>query len=223
MITEPSTPINQIQDIIPESIPLPDSKPSSNTKASNSEVSIPRNSQYINLQQLTHDLFVATNQQLNQNTPINTEEMAPDNTILRTVLSANLPADQKLRGQENWITWYSSILTLLRLFELEKFFLSDTNYSTITEPQKTVALIIIRQNLTEKPLSLVLTEKEPSVVFIILKASYEGSGPVLRQQLYLQFHQMKVENYKTTIQFISEFKDILIRLKDCGATIEDID
>ena len=73
MITEPSTPINQIQDIVPESIPLPDSKPSSNTETSNSEVSIPRNSQYINLQQLTHDLLVATNQELNQNTPINTE------------------------------------------------------------------------------------------------------------------------------------------------------
>ena len=32
-----------------------------------------------------------------------------------------------------------------------------------------------------------------------------------------------MENYKNIIQFISHFKDILLRLKDCGATIEDID
>ena len=96
-MTEPSIPINQIQDIIPKSIPLPDLEPSS-------ETSTPRNIQLINLQQLTQDLFIGTNQQLNQNTPINTKEIAPTDAILRTILSANLPAEQKLRGQDNWIT-----------------------------------------------------------------------------------------------------------------------
>ena len=151
--------------------------------------------------------------------------MAPpdSNAVFRTILSANLPADQKLRGQDNWITQHSSILTLLRLFDIEKFFIIENKYNEISDDQKTASLIIIRQNLTEKPLSLILTEKDPKNIFDILKATYEGTGPVLRQQLYLQFHQIKLENYKTVVQLISDFKDILIRLKDCGANIEDID
>ena len=32
-----------------------------------------------------------------------------------------------------------------------------------------------------------------------------------------------MENYRTVIQFISQFKDILIRLKNYRANIEDID
>ena len=107
--------------------------------------------------------------------------MATNNNHLRTVLSANLPAEQKLRGQENWITWYSSILTLLSLFGLEKYFHDEEKYKTNTDEEKTSALVIIRQNLTEKPLSLVLTEKDPSIIFNNLRASYEGTGPVLRQ------------------------------------------
>ena len=109
-------PINQIQDLLPESIPLPDSESSSD-----SEASLSRNIQYVNLQQLTQDLFIASDQQFNQNTPINIEEMTINN-ILRTILSAHLPADQELRGEDNWITWYSSILALFKLFELENIF-----------------------------------------------------------------------------------------------------
>ena len=69
-------------------------------EASNLKPSIPKYLPLINLQQLSHDLFINTNLQLNQNTPISTKEMAPPNSnaIFRTILSANLPADQKLRG-----------------------------------------------------------------------------------------------------------------------------
>ena len=70
--------------------------------------------------------------------------MATNNNHLRTVLSANLPAEQKLRGQENWITWYSSILTLLSLFGLEKYFHDEEKYKTNTDEEKTSALVIIR-------------------------------------------------------------------------------
>ena len=114
--------------------------------------------------------------------------MAPTDAILRTILSANLPTEQKLRGQDNQITQYSSILTLLRLFDLKKYFLNENSYNTISEQEKTTTLVIVSQNLTEKLLSLVLTEKDPGIIFTNLKASYEETVLVLWQQLYLQFH-----------------------------------
>ena len=103
----------------------------------------------------------------------------------------------------------------IQIIRIRNHFINKNDYSTISEEQKTIALIIIRQSLSEKPLSLVLTEKDPGILLSQLKASYEGTGPVLRQQLYPQFHQLKFENYKTTIQVISEFEDILTRLEDC--------
>lgn len=153
--------------------------------------------------------------------------MATNNPInisqLKTILSATLPNDQKLRGSDNWITWQSSIIVLFRLFFINSYFEDENQYSKIKNEEKIAALVIIRQNLTEKPLSLVLTEQDPGVIWKTLKASYEGSGPVLRQQLYLEFHQIKAENYKNIVQFISKFNDTLTRLKDCGASIEPTD
>ena len=89
--------------------------------------------------------------------------------------------------------------------------------------QKTAALIIIRQNLTERPLNLILSEPDAQNVYITLKSAYEGSGPVLRQQLYLELHKIKVEDCKNTTIFISKFKDILSRITAVGARIEEID
>ena len=106
----------------------------------------------------------------------------PDsNAVFRTILSASLPADQKLRGQNNWITWYSSILISLRLFDIEKYFIIENKYNEINEDQKTASLLIIRQNLNEKPLSLILTEKDLKNIFNILKATYKGTSPILQQ------------------------------------------
>ena len=82
---------------------------------------------------------------------------------------------------------------------LEKYFYNEERYKTIIDEEKTSALVIIRENLTENLLNLILTQKDPNMIFNNLRVSYEGIGPVLRQQLYLQFHQMKVENYKTVI------------------------
>ena len=75
----------------------------------------------------------------------------------------------------------------------------------------------------ERPLNLILSEPDAWNAYITLKSAYEGSGPVLRQQLYLELHKIKVEDYKNTTIFISKFKDILSRIIAIGAKIEEID
>ena len=53
------------------------------------------------------------------------------NCDLKTVLSAKLPIEQRLKGAENWAAWNASFSTLLHLFGLYKYFTSTTNYSQI--------------------------------------------------------------------------------------------
>ena len=143
---------------------------------------------------------------------------------LKTVLSAKLPTEQKLKGSENWPTWHVSLATLLNLFGIYTYFESNNNYQNINTYQKAIALFIIRQNISEKPLNLILTELDPLDAYTKLKAAYEGSGPVIRQQLYIQIHQLKLEQFKNNLTaFISKFESLITQLRAVGSVIQDTD
>jgi hypothetical protein len=142
---------------------------------------------------------------------------------LKAVLSAVLPPSQKLAGQRNWLSWRTSIDLFFEVVGLKIYFTTKEAYDKIPAEKKPIALLIIRNNLSEEVLSLVFTETDPFEVITILNTTYEGSGPVLRQQLYQQFHQIKVEDYASVAIFIAKFQDLYKRLTNTGSKIEEVD
>jgi hypothetical protein len=115
------------------------------------------------------------------------------------------------------------LILYFKLLGIEKYFLDSTSYASITEIQKAQALLLIRQNLTSEPLSLIFDESDPFKALGVLSSAFQGTGPVLRQQLYLEFHSMKFEDYRSLNGFISAFKSYISKLSSVGAKIDDID
>ena len=69
-----------------------------------------------------------------------------------------------------------------------------------------------------------MTELDPNSAWVTLKTAYQGTGPVLRQQLYLQLHQLKLEQFKNNlVAFISKFQAINDQLKSVGSIIAEED
>jgi hypothetical protein len=93
----------------------------------------------------------------------------------------------------------------------------------LTDIQITNAYITIRQNLTEEPLALTFDLEDPVLIVKVLSSAYEGTGPVLRHKLYIEFHSIKVENYRSINEFISNFKRYAIKLANIGAKIDKVD
>ena len=145
-----------------------------------------------------------------------------DGTI-RALSGCQMPEKQKLSGSDNWNTWKSTIQLYMKLLGIDGFFEKPETYIGITEIQKAQALLLIRQNLTNEPLSLIFDELDPYKALSTLQSAYQGTGPVLRQQLYLEFHTIKFENYNSLNEFISSFKSYLSKLLNVGAKIDDID
>jgi hypothetical protein len=143
--------------------------------------------------------------------------------LIKALTGCVMPEKQKLKGPNNWNTWKSTFILYLKLLNLDTYFNDDTAYMGISESEKTQALLLIRQNLTEEPLSLIFDETDPFKALATLKSAYEGTGPVLRQNLYLEFHSIKFEHYNFLTGFISTFKTYLSKLLNVGAKIEDID
>lgn len=143
---------------------------------------------------------------------------------IRAIAGCQMPDKQKLTGSENWNTWKSTLQLYFKLLGIDKFFEGKPEeYAKITEIQKAQALLLIRQNLTVEPLNLIFDEMDPDKALSYLQASYQGTGPVLWQQLYLEFHGIKVENFHSLNEFISNFKGYLSKLASVGAKIDDID
>jgi hypothetical protein len=143
--------------------------------------------------------------------------------LLKAISGCQLPEKQKLQGSKNWNTWKSSIRIYFQLLDIEPYFEDEITYKSIPTIQKTQALLIIRQNLTEEPLSLIFDKTDPFDALSTLSASYQGTGPVLRQQLYLEFHGIRFEYYNSLNEFISAFKGYISKLSNVGAKIDDID
>jgi len=142
---------------------------------------------------------------------------------IKTITGCLMPEKQRLSGSKNWYTWISTIQLYLKLIGLDLYFTDDTAYSNITEIQKVQALLIIRQNLNDEALSLIFDESDPFKALRTLFSSYQGNGPVLRQQLYLEFHGIKFEYYNSLNEYISAFKGYTTKLSNVGAKIDDID
>jgi len=96
-----------------------------------------------------------------QPTPNIPQEITTSNNYneIKSVLSAKLPENQKLRDESNWSTWNSSIGLLFQLLNLHSNF-TENNYNHLNHLQKTAALIFIRQNLIERPLNLIFNEPD---------------------------------------------------------------
>ena len=130
--------------------------------------------------------------------------------------------EQRLSGSTNWINWVSTLRLYFRIINIEKYFIKDEEYENAPEATRNLALLIIRQNLLAEPLSLVFDSTDPLEVLNTLSASYEGTGPVIRQELYMDFHTIKYEHYKSINEFISAFKTFTLKLSNVGAKIDDI-
>ena len=100
---------------------------------------------------------------------------------IKAITSCQMPSEQKLQGSNNWHTWQSTLLIYFKLLKLDNYFLKLEEYQNISEDQKNQALLLIRQNLSTEPLALVFNDIDPSNVLKTLQASYEGTGPVIRQ------------------------------------------
>ena len=142
---------------------------------------------------------------------------------IKSISACLMPKSHRLSGSSNWNTWKSSLLLYFKLLRIDNFFLKREEYATISEEQKTLALLIVRQNLSDEPLSLIFDVTDPLQALDTLSASYEGTGPVLRQQLYIEFHNIRYEHYNSLNEFISSFKTYSKKLFNVGAKIEDID
>ena len=158
-----------------------------------------------------------------ENTPTPPPAISDPNKAFKAISNCLMPRDQRLFGSKNWNTWISTLILYLRIIKIDYFFHDTSKYLECPDEIKIQALLIIRQNLTAEPLSLIFDTTDPYEALNTLKASYEGSGPVLRQQLYLEFHSIRYEHYKSLNEFISSFKAYTKKLSNVGAKIEDID
>ena len=66
---------------------------------------------------------------------------------IKSVTGCIIPKNQRLKGSNNWNTWLTTLYIYFKLLDLYQYF--DSNIiqkPTITEEQKTQALLLIRQN-----------------------------------------------------------------------------
>ena len=124
--------------------------------------------------------------------------------------SLNLAEKQRLSGPENYQQWFQAISIQFRALQIPEFLQDPDSVSgRLSDPQKAALLLTLRNTLKDGPLATIAYETDPAVAFKRLKLQYSPALPVLREDLYRQFHSLQFDGSTTIVDFNATF-NILI-------------
>lgn len=138
--------------------------------------------------------------------------------------SLNLAEKQRLSGPENYQQWYQAISIQFRALQIPEF-LEDPDLVSgrLSDPQKAALLLTLRNTLKDGPMATIAFETDPAVAYKRLRLQYAPAQPVLRDELYREFHSLRFDGSTTVVDFNAKFNTIVSRLRGLGVEIAEID
>jgi hypothetical protein len=138
--------------------------------------------------------------------------------------SLNLAEKQRLSGPENYQQWYQAISIQFRALQIPEF-LEDPDLVSgrLSDLQKAALLLTLRNTLKDGPLATIAFETDPTVAYKRLRLQYAPAQPVLRDELYREFHSLRFDGSTTVVEFNAKFNTIVSRLRGLGVEIAEID
>jgi hypothetical protein len=138
--------------------------------------------------------------------------------------SLNLAEKQRLSGPENYQQWYQAISIQFRALQIPEFLEDPDSVSTrLSDPQKAALLLTLRNTLRNGPLDTIAYETDPAAAYKRLRLQYAPAQPVLRDELYKEFHSLRFDGSTTIVDFNARFNTIVSRLRGLGVEIAEID
>ena len=157
--------------------------------------------------------------------PASSLEQGTDSTMAAG--AAPLPTFPKLKGQENWSTWKFQMFNFLNYDDLwdvtdpskEGNDSLSTDSATKLKQRKASAKI----NLMIEPCCIVHVRNTvtPSQAWKNLKKAYESSGLSRRLRLLRNLFNVRLENFPTMTEYISEVLNLSQQLNDISAPLDD--
>jgi hypothetical protein len=138
--------------------------------------------------------------------------------------SLHLAEKQRLSGPENYQQWFQAISIQFRALQIPEFLDNpDPVSAQLSDPQKAALLLTLRNTLKEGPLSTIAFETDPAVAYKRLRLQYAPTQPILRQDLYREFHSLQFDGSITIVDFNAKFNTIVTRLRGLGVEIAEVD
>lgn len=161
----------------------------------------------------------------NDKLPASQPQQTSDSTMAAG--AAPLPTFQKLKGQENWSTWKFQMFNFLNYDDLwdvtdptqEGNDSLSNNSATKLKQRKASAKI----NLMIEPCCIVHVRntETPSQAWQKLQKAYESSGLSRRLRLLRNLFNVRLENFPTMTDYISEVLNLSQQLNDISAPLDD--
>ena len=138
--------------------------------------------------------------------------------------SLNLAEKQKLSGPDNYQHWYQAISIQFRALGIPTFLQNpDPISASLSDAQKAVLLMSIRDTLKDGPLSTITFETDPRTAYKHLVRQYAPTQTTLQDTLYRDYHNLRFDGSLTVVDFNAKFNTLVFQLRTQGVNIEEID
>ncbi|KAL3695354.1 hypothetical protein R1sor_009430 [Riccia sorocarpa] len=153
--------------------------------------------------------------------------MASESTI-----SLSIPAEERLAGSANYLTWRWQIQTILELDDLweivtEESSGSDSDYDTVSvlgqnddrrvkDKRKRKALSILKRSVSKDLIPYLLDVKTPHECWTILKSICDVRNSATRLAAYQNFCSLKMDTGMLSADFLRRVKSVVNQLTEYG-------